>query len=435
MSIDFINFLSVEEKADVLSGTGSIDVLPAFKRAIAATFSQGDFVYPACGVIKLPAGKMLFGDTLVLDSSVHIVGHSAGQAGGNWASTIVFPSDTNGIIVKKGQVNPFENGGDGSIIEGIFLSGGRGSSGHGIWLQGRAKIRDCYITNFAENGINIVADSGSRTNANNWIVDTASSNGNGGHGIYVQGGDTNAGCAQQIDVSGNGGWGILDESFLGNTYIACHASVNVSGAYKSSNPNARCLFFGCYSEGGQNPSEIQFPSMVIGGLHGAGVKGTGVFALDGGFDKLKSNNGAGNPQIGIGTGAARSGDKLSVLSLSDPVHDYWPIVLKWGAGRWRWLWANLDAGEILSFFTHSATKENGYQRDLSSSCGGIGLPKGYYGKGMKYRGEASSIPIDGEWLRGDVLWNESPVAGGNAGWICVEGGTPGTWKTFGAISA
>lgn len=430
MSIDFVDFLNVEEKLDVLSGIGSIDVLPAFKRAIAATFAQGNFVYPACGVIKLPAGKMLFGDTLVLDSSIHIVGHSAGQSGGNWSTTIVFPADTTGIIVKKGQVNPLENGGDGSIIEGVFLSGGRGSYGHGIWLQGRAKIRDCFITNFAENGINVVADSGSRTNANNWIVDTASSNGNGGHGIYVQGGDTNAGCAQQVDVSANGGWGILDASFLGNTYIACHAAANVSGAYKSSNPNARCLFLGCYSEGGQPDSEISYPSTVVGGIW-SGLKGTGNFAVDGGFNVVKSKNGNGKPQIAVGTGGGVNSNFTSaVLSLTDPEHSYWPFILQWAKGRWKMLWANLDAGEVLSFYTRSATKENGYQRNLSARSGEIGLPKGFFGKGMRYRGEASEPPTDGEWLVGDILYNENPQSGSFIGWTFV---VTKEWKPFGQI--
>jgi hypothetical protein len=44
-------------------------------------------------------------------------------------------------------------------------------------------------------------------------------------------------------------------------------------------------------------------------------------------------------------------------------------------------------------------------------------------------------PLTGRWLIGDIVWNTSPVAGGTAGWICTASGTPGTWKTFGSISA
>lgn len=48
---------------------------------------------------------------------------------------------------------------------------------------------------------------------------------------------------------------------------------------------------------------------------------------------------------------------------------------------------------------------------------------------------STSIPTDGTWTTGDIIWNVSPTAGGKIGWICVAGGTPGTWKAFGAIDA
>lgn len=41
---------------------------------------------------------------------------------------------------------------------------------------------------------------------------------------------------------------------------------------------------------------------------------------------------------------------------------------------------------------------------------------------------------EGTWSAGDIIWDTTPSAGSFAGWICVSGGTPGTWKTFGAIS-
>lgn len=47
----------------------------------------------------------------------------------------------------------------------------------------------------------------------------------------------------------------------------------------------------------------------------------------------------------------------------------------------------------------------------------------------------SSAPSDGDWSQGDIVFNTGASAGGFAGWICVTSGTPGTWKTFGVISA
>lgn len=54
--------------------------------------------------------------------------------------------------------------------------------------------------------------------------------------------------------------------------------------------------------------------------------------------------------------------------------------------------------------------------------------------GMKVRRDAAA-PTTGTWGLGDRVWHTAPTAGGFEGWICTTAGTPGTWKTFGAISA
>lgn len=46
----------------------------------------------------------------------------------------------------------------------------------------------------------------------------------------------------------------------------------------------------------------------------------------------------------------------------------------------------------------------------------------------------NGAPKSGKWSRGDLVYNAVPVAGGNVGWICLEGGIPGKWKAFGQIS-
>lgn len=46
----------------------------------------------------------------------------------------------------------------------------------------------------------------------------------------------------------------------------------------------------------------------------------------------------------------------------------------------------------------------------------------------------TAAPTTGTWVQGDVVFNASATAGGDVGWVCVTGGTPGTWKTFGAIA-
>ena len=53
---------------------------------------------------------------------------------------------------------------------------------------------------------------------------------------------------------------------------------------------------------------------------------------------------------------------------------------------------------------------------------------------FKSRLYGSAPPSTGTWIKGAVMENTDPTAGGNAGWICVAGGTPGTWKSFGTIA-
>jgi hypothetical protein len=47
----------------------------------------------------------------------------------------------------------------------------------------------------------------------------------------------------------------------------------------------------------------------------------------------------------------------------------------------------------------------------------------------------TASPTSGTFKRGDRIENTAPSAGGFMGWVCVEDGTPGTWKTYGQISA
>lgn len=47
----------------------------------------------------------------------------------------------------------------------------------------------------------------------------------------------------------------------------------------------------------------------------------------------------------------------------------------------------------------------------------------------------TAAPTSGTWEQGRIVWNRAPAASGFIGWVCVTAGTPGTWKTFGAISS
>lgn len=47
----------------------------------------------------------------------------------------------------------------------------------------------------------------------------------------------------------------------------------------------------------------------------------------------------------------------------------------------------------------------------------------------------SAAPVSGAYLKGDIVYNAAPDAGGFIGWVCTTAGSPGTWKTFGVITS
>jgi hypothetical protein len=47
----------------------------------------------------------------------------------------------------------------------------------------------------------------------------------------------------------------------------------------------------------------------------------------------------------------------------------------------------------------------------------------------------TAAPVAGTWARGDIVWNTEPSAAGAPGWVCTTAGTPGTWKALANLAA
>jgi hypothetical protein len=47
--------------------------------------------------------------------------------------------------------------------------------------------------------------------------------------------------------------------------------------------------------------------------------------------------------------------------------------------------------------------------------------------------QGDNPPGEGHYNKGDVIWNTNPRPNAFIGWVCVQGGFPGTWKPFGQI--
>ena len=187
--------------------------------------------------IRFPIGHFYFGSGIELKDTIIIEGQGTGMAGGI-PTKLRFA--TGGIVVNiydtinGGIESPATIGGGGTIIRNLLLTSSATSGNYdGIWLRGRATIEHVSVESFPRHGIRIEAEglgtaAPVRGNANNWRVLHSRLTGNGDCGLFVSGGDTNAGMGMGIDSSNNGNWGIFDASFLGNVYLGCHADYNGS---------------------------------------------------------------------------------------------------------------------------------------------------------------------------------------------------------------
>jgi hypothetical protein len=209
------------------------------------------------------------------------------------------------------------------------------------------------------------------------------------------------------------------------------------GAYQTDNANARNTLVGCYSEGDQGPSQIVKPTIISGGLNGAGVKGTG-FWQDG--NSVKLGNLEFDGQVGGTAGFEfdlHRWDDSVLYANVDGDHPqgtqlmvYNTVQKMWDIGRHANLLSRVPMGVTTDLTT------NQFGRGVNPGGGYPHFGRGFFlGNGtnarMMYSGTAA--PTTGEHARGEIYWNINPTTG-VLGWICVTAGTPGIWTALAVIS-
>jgi len=61
------------------------------------------------------------------------------------------------------------------------------------------------------------------------------------------------------------------------------------------------------------------------------------------------------------------------------------------------------------------------------------MAKTAMGVGNKKITWAVDPPRQGRWEQGSIVYNATPQSGQHVGWMCIESGEPGVWRTFGKI--
>ena len=366
--------------------TGAADSLQAFRDAI-ESFSEPDAqgnvlkTWPSAfgevnhgGVVQVPRGMYRLSAPLVLDRSVRLVGEGGGPLP---ASTLVADHDTGpGVVIKTTNGNVNARGGVGCRLEGLGIWG-VGCSHDGVYMELAAQLDRVRVHGFGGHGVQIdgskpVDGNDVVRNCNNWRLRDCLLTNNDKNGLYVHGGDGNAGRADGVVTSGNGLHGFLDSAFLGGTvYSACYSEADngrlwdeqamgpFSHFHHEGNAN-RTVYEGCYVEGLKTSATLGPLGIWISGVNGGGVEGG--FAIEA-FNKLSGiqmQNGSGSHHIRSAFGL---GPNMALRMQSDDESHEWSI--KRNDGYWWLAWANSTAHAPLRF-----------RRDYDNGVSEVQFPKG-----------------------------------------------------------
>jgi hypothetical protein len=379
-----------------------------------------------------------FSGPLTPTRTIHLKGASAGGARSNFghASKLYFAAGVQGIVLPgtAGVFPAMDPSAAWSCIEDLSLYclgfGGQ-TTMHGIQANCQVVLRNVRVEGFGGDGVRVEAFAPA-TNANLSYLEGVRCSSNAGNGFYFEGPDANACVCTGLDASANGGWGIFDSSFLGNTFIGCHTATNALGGYKTDNANAYAVFIGCYSEG--ETSSVIAPSLIFGGLLGS-------FAINDSSAQTFTNNR--QRPFSIANTSASNDLTISFNTTDNGLFDLGGIDASgfeykflYSAFYGNFIWSHQGDPDALHITTDSTTITAGRSALPSNS---MVFPSGLWiGQGSTAVTTAprqirisNAAPTSGENAWGDIVYYRDPVPGAALGWVCTAAGTPGTWTLFG----
>lgn len=419
-------------------GDGTTDDTAAFLAAIAAT--------PDGGVLYLPPNATyLIAQTIVLTKPIVIRG------GAKENTTLLFKASGTylaapykcGILAPHSTTVVPSYSGDAarSSFSGFTLQMQAGPSAMtGMLVCTPVYINEVDAVSFSGHGFAVNASVAPTVdiigNANGATFTNCAAITNTLSGFYTYGNNANACVFLGCRTFQNTLWGFYEDGFLGNSYVGCETDGNVAGGYGGyatigSGQNRSC-YVGCYAETNQTPTwSVGVYTTRIGAQNAPGASGalTGLSLSaipNGEFYFNQPLNFAATDQIaqdqagGVYTRLNKSGLKAYLNN---------------GGKVWELSGAlSTNYTDILVNSTPVFRFPNNFVSD-NLTLGRPYAPNGLsFGTKSAIVGSGSAAPTTGTYYQGAIQLNDSPVASGYVGWVCVVGGSPGTWKTFGAIS-
>lgn len=378
-------------------------------------------------------------------------------AGANWNPDVVFKCTTAGTSAGSepawGSKAEGQTQTDGGVTwTAIVVSGVR--------MRARGKVENLYVSNSPGSCFRVDGStSGSpSTNANAWHLQYARLVSCAQDGIYTTGIDSNAGQALYADIAFCGYWGVDDNGTLGNVHEGHQVDGCLLGPYRSKGLSTSNEFIGCYSEGSQPPSDIDVPSIVVGGLHGAGFTTASTAMRLAGVGPESGRGGIYNPVVFSNPRSTHS-THMQISPNSDAAFNitgdttgaggftFGPIASTGDPRYGWWDWGSDSTQSIMSFSSAAAAEGHGYPW----------LPRGFFfgptaggGKRAFWTVDntkpLSSAVITPKYSTSSIIFNsdQTPQAGGYQngilGWqVVYQSASAGTtqtirWPHFGVIN-
>lgn len=516
--VSLLDYIPESEHAAIFAGTSTYDCLPAMQAALAYKRPNTAYgaAYGASGYdIYCPPGTYKFSGRIEIKRLVRIYGTEGSAMANSSESTVFqFPVASDGIVIHAyntigdGDESPPTTQGSGTVIERLVLVGIRSGTysastaskpGKGIWLRGKAAIRDCKIINFDHAGIycQVAAGGGGilEGNSNNSKIENVRVTGCF-EGFHIQSADANVMMIMGCDASNIDTYGFYDLSFLGNFYAGCHAAetgnlgkcsfggnryylINaalggsttpgtdgtvwvlvgagaphpqyplwVSGntyylgyAYASLGANAGNVFIGCYAESDNAPSHILFPATIVGGFFGTLTTASTALRISAsvitGFSQPAKNGSANAFNVRY---ALDIDTVVNLAAVGDHSSGFSPW--KWDSTSGSWYAQHANSNSRIPYIVTTDLSTRKFGRTSNVAGGSMVFPSGLWVGGGTTNARqityGTAAPTSGEYAVGDIIFNTAAAPSGKIGWVCTTAGVAGStavFKQWGVIDA
>jgi parallel beta-helix repeat protein len=465
------NFVSVTDSPYNAIGNGTADDTQAFKDAFAAAATQKRR-------ILIPEGTFKITDTLTLSSGMHIVG-----VGREKAKLIMGANVTMFIGNTAGGVST------NITIEGIEMDGNKanltyntkiGQSAISFYATGsyRFTLADCYIHHFLAEGVvggdrdkaktntlwevrgNIVDSCGSSDTDPNIYGEFWNCNFFGNHiksagddGLYMNGGSNNIISQNFFEANTNNGIdakdGFSNNIITNNVFVSNQSAVSITvtptgvaqGNVAENNVFSYNMVSDCKASGfNLRVGDFKCNNNVV-------IGNTFINNQHRGIDIQRQSHIIVRDNIIRGS---KNGEGLIYMEGAT----YCTIkdnILEQGANKCNGIVvrnsnSNFVTGNRLKNITNIGIYLNGTSDDndiVENKFENVNAAAQILSDTTAYRNRfkvkntvfyGSAAPTKGTWEKGDIMYNSMTLTTAYVGWICTSAGTPGTWKSFGAIN-